>query len=99
MKHFIIEITYTVPAERLAEIVPEHRTFLQTGYECGWLLMSGPQAPRTGGIVVGRAPSLGAIQRFFQDDPYRKKDAATYRFVEFEPVKLQEWMKEWVSGG
>jgi len=98
MKHFIVELTYTAPAERLAEIVVEHRTFLQTGYERGWLLMSGPQTPRTGGIVVGRAPSLEAIQEFFKDDPYQVKGAATYRFIEFEPVRLQEWMKDWVSG-
>ena len=98
MKHFIIELTYTVPAERLAEIVVEHRAFLQTGYQRGWLLMSGPQAPRTGGIVVARAPSLEDIRQFFQDDPYQLKGAATYRFIEFEPVRLQEWMKDWVSG-
>jgi len=98
MKHFIIELTYTAPAERLDKIVAEHRVFLKTGYERGWLLMSGPQVPRTGGMVVGRAPSLEAIQQFFQDDPYQKKGAATYRFVEFEPVRLQEWMKDWVSG-
>ena len=98
MKHFIIELTYIVPAERLDEIVGEHRAFLKTGYERGWLLMSGPQAPRAGGMVVARAPSLEAIQQFFQDDPYQLKGAATYRFVEFEPVRLQEWMKGWVSG-
>ena len=98
MKHFIIELTYIVSAERLAEIVVEHRAFLATGYERGWLLMSGPQTPRVGGMVVARAPSLEAIQQFFQDDPYQVKGAAAYRFVEFEPVRLQEWMKEWVSG-
>ena len=98
MKHFIIELTYTSPAERLDEIVAEHRAFLKTGYERGWLLMSGPQVPRNGGMVVGRAPSLEAIRQFFQEDPYQKKGAATYRFVEFEPVRLQDWMKDWVSG-
>ena len=98
MKHFIVELTYTVPAERLAEIVVEHRAFLQTGYERGSLLMSGPQNPRAGGIVVGRAPSLEELQKFFEDDPYQKKGAATYRFIEFEPVRLQEWMNDWVLG-
>jgi uncharacterized protein YciI len=49
-------------------------------------------------MVVARAPSLEAIQQFFQDDPYQVKGAATYRFVEFEPVRLQEWMKEWIAG-
>jgi uncharacterized protein YciI len=98
MKHFIIEVTYLIPLEQIAEITPEHRAFLQTGYERGWLLMSGPCVPRTGGMVVGRAPSLEAMQQFFQDDPYQKRGIAAYRFVEFEPVKLQERMKDWVAG-
>ena len=98
MKHFIIEITYIVSPEQVVEIRPEHRAFLKTGYDRGWLLMSGPQAPSTGGMVVARAPSLEAIQQFFQDDPFQKKGVATYRFVEFDPVFLQAWMKDWIAG-
>ena len=98
MKHFIVEITYTVPAEQLGETTPEHRAFLQIGYARGWLLFSGPQAPRTGGMVVARAPSLEALSEYFLDDPFQKKGLALYRFVEFEPVKLQGFMQDWVSG-
>jgi uncharacterized protein YciI len=98
MRHFIIELTYTVPAEHLGEDVGEHRLFLQSGYERGWLLFSGPQAPKTGGMVVARAPSLEALREYFQDDPFQKKGLATYRFIEFDPVKLQGFMENWVSG-
>jgi uncharacterized protein YciI len=73
MKHFIVEITYTAPFEQLSETVPEHRAFLQTGYDSGWLLCSGPQVPKTGGIVVARAPSLKEIESFFTNDPYQQK--------------------------
>ncbi len=98
MKHFIIEITYTLPLEQINEITPEHRAFLKIGYDRGWLLMSGPQVPRTGGMVIGRAPSLEEMQQFFENDPYNKRGAATYRFVEFDPVRRQEWMVDWISG-
>jgi len=37
MKHFIVEITFTAPIARIEEIVPQHRAFLQTGYDRGWL--------------------------------------------------------------
>lgn len=97
MKHFIIEITYTAPFEQIEPIVPDHRAFLQAGYDQGWLLCSGPSVPRTGGMVVCRAPSLEAIQEFFNKDPYRINGVAGYRFVEFQPVLHQSFLQEWVT--
>jgi uncharacterized protein YciI len=96
MKHFMIELTYLVPAEQLAEIVTEHRAFLQTGYDAGRLLFSGPQNPRVGGIVLARAESLEEIQQFFSGDPYQIKGLASYRFVEFNPVKFQPFIEPWL---
>jgi uncharacterized protein YciI len=98
MKHFLIEITYLVSAEQLGDVVAEHRAFLQTGYDRGWLLFSGPLVPRTGGVVVGRAPTLDDIQAFFKNDPYQLKGLAVYRFAEFNPVKQQAFLEDWVAG-
>lgn len=38
MKHFIVEINYLVPLERIQESVPPHRAYLQLGYDAGLLL-------------------------------------------------------------
>jgi uncharacterized protein YciI len=97
MKHFVIEITYTAPLDKIDETLPEHRAFLQTGYDKGWLLMSGPQNPRTGGIVIARAPSLDDLQALFSHDPYQLKGQASYRFIEFNPVKKAPLMDVWVN--
>ena len=97
MKHFLIEIEYTAPIEIINMIVTEQRKFLQTGYDKGWLLMSGPKFPKTGGLVIARAPSMEDIQKFFFDDPYQQHKAATYRFVEFDPVKYQPLIQDWIS--
>jgi uncharacterized protein YciI len=97
MQHFIVEITYRIPFEQFGGKVAEHRAFLQTGFERGWLLFSGPQSPRTGGIVVARAPGLGQLQEFFSQDPYRLNGMADYRYIQFEPVKLQDFMADWVG--
>jgi uncharacterized protein YciI len=99
MQHFMVEITYTIPISELGDSqINEHRQFLQTGYERGLLLMSGPQFPPLGGIVVGRAESLDTLQQFFQDDPYFKRGLATYRFVEFRPVKHAGFLADRVNG-
>ena len=99
MKHFLIEITYSLPIHEIGEgKINEHRQFLQTGYDGGLLLMSGPQDPPLGGIVIARAESLDALEAFFQNDPYFKRSLATYRFVEFRPVKRAPFLEDWVTG-
>ncbi len=97
MKHFMIEITFRVPEEVINQTTAEHRAFLQTGYDAGKLLYSGPKVPRVGGIVLARAESLEEIQQFFQADPYVQKGLATYRFVEFNPVLFQKFVEPWVK--
>ena len=98
MKHFLVEVSYTAAPEKVAATLAEHRAFLQTGYERGWLLMSGPQVPKTGGMVIARAPSMDDLREFFRNDPYLVRGLANYRFVEFEPVKHQPFMADWIAG-
>jgi uncharacterized protein YciI len=98
MKHFLIETTYTAPLEEIEKWTPDHRAFLQTGYDRNFLLISGPQVPRIGGVILGRAASLEEFQAFMADDPFLKQKLATYRFVEFKPVKSHPSLQEWISG-
>jgi uncharacterized protein YciI len=97
MKQFIVEITYTAADELIAAARPAHRVFLQSGYERGWLLMSGPRTACGGGIVVARAPSLEELSDFFQNDPYRQQGLATHQFIQFEPAKRQAFLEEWLT--
>ena len=97
MKHFIIDVHYIVPIEKIEQNVTQHRQFLQLGFDKGALLFSGPKNPRTGGIIVARFPSREEIERFFSQDPYQINGCAEYRYTEFEPVKYQNWLKDWVA--
>jgi uncharacterized protein YciI len=98
MKHFIIDIIFKVPFEKVEPIVPEHRAFLQIGYNKGLLLFSGPKIPREGGIVAARAESFEEIKAFFENDPYALNNVADHKIIEFNPVKFQEFAKNWVEG-
>ncbi len=97
MKYFVIDITYTAPIERIDENLKSHREFLQTGYDQNLLLMSGPQNPRTGGVIIARANSLEDLKAFFKNDPYQIKDLASYRFIEFSPVKHAKLVESWIE--
>ena len=97
MKHFVVEVTYTASIEQIDASLNVHRNFLQSGFDKGWLLMSGPQIPRTGGIIIARSPSLHELQNFFLDDPYQKSKLAVYRFIEFNPVKRSSFIESWIE--
>jgi len=97
MKYFAIEVTYTAPIEQIDVNLKFHRDFLQTGYDQNTLLMSGPQNPRNGGIIIARAQSLEELQSFFKNDPYQKLSLAEYRFIEFSPVKHAKLVEPWIE--
>ena len=98
MKFFLVELTYTIPAEQLGDATTEHRAYLQKGYDQGMLLFSGPQVPRVGGIIIARGQSQQDVEAFFQQDPFQLKGLATYRFVQFDPVKRQPLLDDWLTG-
>ena len=98
MKHFVVEITYTASSEAVTAVLERHRAYLQKGYEAGLLLMSGPQNPKTGGMIIARAESLEAIQAYFEGDPYHTEGVGQHRFIEFIPVKHQPFIAGWIEG-
>lgn len=84
---FVVTITYTAPLEQIDELVPAHRAWLDQGYVSGLLLASGPQVPRTGGVLLARAASREELDAALAEDPFGKAGVATYQVVQFTPVK------------
>jgi uncharacterized protein YciI len=97
MKHFVVEIVYNVPFEKFGNAVTEHRDYLTLGYEQGMILFSGPQVPRMGGMVVVRAESMQEVVDFFAKDPYKLHGLADHRVIQFDPVRFQPDLKEWME--
>ena len=97
MKHFLVDIHYTADADTIQRIRPAHRDFLQTGYDQGLLLMSGPKEPASGGIAIARANSIEEIRAFFAQDPYALAQAATHTITEFLPVKYAPLASPWIN--
>jgi uncharacterized protein YciI len=98
MKHFLVEITYQAPLEEIDKVTPEHRAFLQQGYDSGLLLYSGRQVPPASGLILARAESQEALEMFFAGDPYRIAGMGNYRFGEFGPTKFQPFLQDWIAG-
>lgn len=98
MKHFVVESTYRVPIEQMREVFPRHRAYLQTWYDQGLFLFSGPKNPPVGGFLIARAESVEVLEAIFAQDPFTTEGFATFTFTEFQPAKRQNWMEPWFTG-
>src|SRR5215472_8549042 len=96
MKHFVLEGEYLVPFEEIAPLIPQHRAFLQKGYDAGHFLCSGPQVPARGGFLLARAASRDKLDELLAEEPFTKAKKMRFsRVIEFNPVQHQPMLKDW----
>lgn len=98
MHTYLVELFFLKSFETFGDIVPQHRAYLQTGYDHGMFLMSGPREDKSGGIVIARAPDLETLQAFFAQDPYSINGLAQYRISAFTAAKRQPLLDDWITG-
>jgi uncharacterized protein YciI len=90
---FIVELTYKAPISDVDKYLSAHREFLDDHYRKGLFLASGPQKPRTGGILIALTNDRSYLESVLQNDPYHLADIADYRLIEFTPVKHRDEIK------
>jgi len=86
---FIIELEYLCSLEKIDQHLKAHRDFLETYYQKGTFLASGPKIPRTGGVIIAFGSDKGALENILKQDPFAKEGIARYSITEFSPVKYQ----------
>lgn len=98
MHHFVVEIKYKAHIDEIAKLRPAHREFLDTLYTKGIVLMSGPQTPQIGGIIIARSESMEELAEILKNDPYQLNNAAEYSFIQFDPRNYQKILTDWIDG-
>ena len=91
---FIVELTYKAPIAEIDKYLKAHRQFLDDCYQQGLFLASGPQKPRTGGILIAITTDLAHLKSVIAQDPFFAADLADYRFIEFTPIKHRDEIKK-----
>lgn len=84
---FVVLIHYKCPLEEIDKYLSVHREFLDYHYKQGRLVVSGPQKPRTGGVVIATGNDRELVEEMFKEDPLQLAELADYEFIEFTPVK------------
>ena len=77
----------TAPLEDIIASTDDHRSYLRSLRERGWLLASGPFEPRTGGALLFRLPDDGPSLESIRDaDPFHQRGLAEYDLRHWKPV-------------
>lgn len=91
---FIVELTYKAPISEVDKYLKTHREFLDDCYQQGVFLASGPQTPRTGGILIALTKDREYLESVLKNDPFYLAEIADYRLIEFTPIKHREEIKQ-----
>ncbi|MFD9892576.1 YciI family protein [Amycolatopsis sp. NPDC059027] len=92
MAWYLVEIRYV--QEKLAEVRPRHREFLQGLAKQGRVAVAGPLGDGTGGITLYQADDETSLTELINQDPYHLEGVVAERTVrEFKPV-IGAWLPE-----
>ena len=67
-----------------------HREYLAKHYAAGDFIVSGPQIPRIGGVIMIKADNREAVDFIIAQDPFNINGIADYQIVEFTPTMFCE---------
>ncbi|MBB2928003.1 YciI family protein [Paraburkholderia silvatlantica] len=85
---FIVLLNYIQPLSAIEVHLDEHRRFLDGRHATGHFLASGPQLPRTGGVILAKAASLRELCDVLLEDSFYQEHVVSYGVIEFEPTKF-----------
>ena len=83
---FIAILTYKKPLEEVDRYLQAHRDYLAEHYAAGDFIMSGPQTPRVGGVIMMKGENRTAVDAIIAQDPFKINGIADYQIVEFTPT-------------
>lgn len=84
MKTYLIQLTIVVDRATYEPHLPSHLAYLGELHERGQLLLSGPFADRTGGMVMIQARTWEEAEAIAQNDPLVRNGVDRY--------ELREWV-------
>jgi uncharacterized protein YciI len=70
MAKFAVQYVYGPDQDRLAEVRPTHRDYLDALVEKGALLLSGPYADAEGALLIFEAADEAELRGILAADPY-----------------------------
>jgi uncharacterized protein YciI len=80
---FVLELTYTVPLERVDEFMADHLSWVKGQYDAGVFVASGRKEPRDGGVILAVGDDRAAMEQLVAGDPFSVAGICEYRVMQF----------------
>ena len=77
-------LTYKKEPVEVMKHLAAHQEFLDRNYQLGKFITSGPQIPRTGGVILMNTTKEEAAS-IIEEDPFFQNEIADFEMIEFEP--------------
>ena len=90
---YILILKYKSGLNEIDNALPGHIEYLNKYYTLGRFLCSGPQNPRSGGVIVCTAKDRAAVDDIIAEDPFYAKQLADYEVIEFLPTMYVDELK------
>lgn len=90
---FVVLLTYVKPLEEIDAKMKAHVAFLRACYSAKVFIASGRRVPRTGGVILARAPTKEELAAVMDKDPFVRDGLATYELVEFKTSQFDPAFK------
>lgn len=95
---FVLKLTYIKGIKEVEKLLTAHRAYLDKNYASHHFLASGPQVPRTGGMILCVANNREEVDSIIAEDPFLINGVADYDIIEFVPRKhvaeLNDYLKD-----
>lgn len=94
---FVILLTYIQPLDAVDRHMKAHMVYLRECYKAKVFITSGRRVPRTGGVILARAPSKEDLTRVVEKDPFITSGVATYEIIEFKTSQHDPAFAEFID--
>ncbi|MGH1487592.1 MAG: YciI family protein [Cellvibrionaceae bacterium] len=94
---FIISLTYVKELAEVDKHIEAHVAYLEKYYAENIFMVSGRKVPRTGGLIMAKAPNKEAVEKIIEEDPFFQAQVAKYDITEFVPTMAAPELKALVS--
>jgi len=84
---FVLSVIYLVDLTEVDRHLDAHREWLDKNFASGLFMVSGPQVPRRGGVILARANDESSITEVVNQDPFVRAGVARYDIVAFSPTR------------
>jgi uncharacterized protein YciI len=80
---YVLSLNYIVGLDAVDRVRAEHLDWIVEQYAAGRFVVSGPKAPRTGGVILARAMPRDELDDVIASDPFTREGVASYDVLEF----------------